>query len=318
MPKQVPVYHCLLISPSDVARERGVLTESVNKWNAHIGKILGARIELVKWESHATPAMGDGVQEVINEQLLGDCDLGLAIFWSRLGTPTEKYPSGSVEEIYRLVEKRAPVMIYFKDAPISQQAALQGRQFAELSEMREQFQQQGLLSSFVDDADLREKVQLHLTSTITKMIEADRESVTETQTSPNVLTAPRPDIRVLVNNCFPESPLGLGKRQMLCIKVENHSPNVVYIESLRLEWKDKQSRLIDRDVDWNEWRPTPLNPWESFEVPINPYEFASPKNLAGIMVVDGIGGHYRTSEDNFSSALERFFKNEADLRRSER
>ena len=146
------------------------------------------------------------------------------------------------------------------------------------------------------------------------------ESLSDAKASSNVLTAPRPDVRVLVNNCFPESPIGLDKRQMLCIMVENHSPVVVYIQSLWLERKDKQRLLIDRDADWIELRRRKLDPGESFLVPINPYEFrsASLEDLAGAMVVDDIGRLYRTAEDNFSSALERFFKNEADLGRSVR
>src|SRR5438045_1658210 len=100
MPQQIIEYRCLLISPGDVAEERDALTKLVNDWNAQIGCGLGVRVELVRWESHATPDMSGPPQEVINTQLLGDCDLGIAVFWSRLGTPTSTHPSGSVEEVY--------------------------------------------------------------------------------------------------------------------------------------------------------------------------------------------------------------------------
>jgi hypothetical protein len=57
MPRQTIEYRCLLISPGDVSAERDALTELVNRWNAQIGRGLNARVELVRWESHATPDM---------------------------------------------------------------------------------------------------------------------------------------------------------------------------------------------------------------------------------------------------------------------
>ena len=100
MPTPIIEYRCLLISPSDVLEERDALTSLVQRWNAQVGTGLNARLELVRWEFHATPDLSDTAQNVINAQLLESCDLGIAVFWSRLGTPTPTYPSGSIEEIY--------------------------------------------------------------------------------------------------------------------------------------------------------------------------------------------------------------------------
>ena len=49
--------------------------------------------------THTTPEMGNDPQTLINKQILEDCDLLLGVFWTKIGTETEKYPSGSVEEI---------------------------------------------------------------------------------------------------------------------------------------------------------------------------------------------------------------------------
>ena len=162
MPKQVIEYRCLLISPGDVTEERDELTKLINNWNAQIGSGLGARLELVRWESHATPDMADKAQNVINKQLLEECDLGIAVFWYRLGTATENYPSGSVEEIYRLLQQKSRVMVYFCNRPIPQEA-LRNDQFAKLQDIRRKFEDEGLLATYSDSANLREQVQLHLT-----------------------------------------------------------------------------------------------------------------------------------------------------------
>lgn len=115
MPTPIIEYRCLLISPSDVLEERDALTSLVQHWNAQVGTGLNARLELVRWESHATPDMSDTAQNVINAQLLESCELGIAVFWSRLGTPTATYPSGSIEEIYKInSERRAGARVFLQ------------------------------------------------------------------------------------------------------------------------------------------------------------------------------------------------------------
>lgn len=172
--KQIVEYRCLLISPGDVTEERDALTKLVGDWNAQIGKGLGVRVELVRRESHATPDISGAPQDVINSQLVGYCDLGIAVFWSRLGTPTATHPSGSVEEVYRLIQRGARVMVYFSEHPIPQ-SALRDDQFAKLQEIRQRFQEQGLLATYSDADHLCRQVQLHLTNVVTALLAKDRD-----------------------------------------------------------------------------------------------------------------------------------------------
>lgn len=99
MPKEILVYRCLLISPNDVQEEGKGLADSVAHWNAQVGDALGARVELIRWETHSAPDMSAPPQEVLNSQIVEDCDLATAVFWYRLGTPTKDFESGSIEEI---------------------------------------------------------------------------------------------------------------------------------------------------------------------------------------------------------------------------
>jgi len=105
MAKTVIEYRCLFISPSDVEAERKAISEVISSWNAQIGESLGTRIELVRWESHSIPEIGDEPQAILNRQLVDNCDFGIAVFWSRLGTPTADHVSGSIEEIEKLMER---------------------------------------------------------------------------------------------------------------------------------------------------------------------------------------------------------------------
>src|SRR5262245_56094076 len=99
MPKTVLEFRCLLISPGDVTLERDAVSDAVTRWNAQVGEALGARVHVVRWETHGVPDASAPAQEVLNRQIVDDCDIGIAVFWARLGTPTGEHQSGSIEEI---------------------------------------------------------------------------------------------------------------------------------------------------------------------------------------------------------------------------
>lgn len=181
MPRTTTTYSVLLISPSDVEAERDALTDLANQWNAQAGRSLNAQIDLVRWEFHATPDLSAHPQQVINSQMVDNCDLGIAVFWHRVGTPTPNHPSGSVEEIYRLLEKGVRVMAYFCERDIPQ-AALNDEQYERLKEVRTRLRSEGLVASYRDISQLREKVNLHLTRLITEI-------ATQQQAEPGDMTA---------------------------------------------------------------------------------------------------------------------------------
>ena len=99
MPRKPIEYRCLLISPSDVKTERNALTKTINEWNAHIGEALSARVNLVRWESHSVPDSLAAPQDSLNRQIVENCDFGIGVFWTRVGTKTATDESGSAEEI---------------------------------------------------------------------------------------------------------------------------------------------------------------------------------------------------------------------------
>src|SRR5437870_2445930 len=101
MPKSLLTYRCLVISPSDVPEHRDAVERAIHAWNAHTGPMLNARIEPVRWESHARPQMGSGPQAVLNKQIVDDVDFGIAFFWGRPGTPTDDHEPGTREAIER-------------------------------------------------------------------------------------------------------------------------------------------------------------------------------------------------------------------------
>lgn len=101
MPETVRLFRVLLAAPSDVTEEHELVGRVINEWNVQHGDNFGARIELMNWRTHAHPETGRRPQALINRQFADRADIVIAIFWQRLGTPTGKAASGTVEEIDR-------------------------------------------------------------------------------------------------------------------------------------------------------------------------------------------------------------------------
>lgn len=101
----LPTYRVFVASPGDVAEERACLPRVVAQVNRVVGDIRGFRVEPVGYETHASPGAGVDAQARINEQIPPDYDIFIGILWSRLGTPTLRDESGTVEE-YNLATQR--------------------------------------------------------------------------------------------------------------------------------------------------------------------------------------------------------------------
>jgi hypothetical protein len=117
MSYQAEVYKVLIASPSDVQRERDMIRDVIYNWNYAHSEDRQLVLIPVGWETHSAPAMGIHPQEILNKQMK-DCDLLIAVFWTRLGSPTSSSASGTVEEIERRIEKGKPAMIYFSAEPV--------------------------------------------------------------------------------------------------------------------------------------------------------------------------------------------------------
>lgn len=101
MPQSITLYRVFLAAPSDVTDELIVVEGLLRDWNLQHGQELGNRVELVNWRTHTRPATGRRPQALVNKQAFDACDLVIAIFWSRFGTPTGRAASGTEEEIRR-------------------------------------------------------------------------------------------------------------------------------------------------------------------------------------------------------------------------
>ena len=155
------VYKVMIASPSDVAAERGVIRELIHRWNNAHSDTRKIVLVPVGWETHSTPEMGDRPQAILNKQILGDCDLLIGVFWTRIGTSTGEYASGTVEEIEEHIKAGKPAMIYFSSAPVVPES-IDPTQYGQLINFKNSCRERGIYEGFSDVLDFRNKLDAHL------------------------------------------------------------------------------------------------------------------------------------------------------------
>ena len=68
MPRPEQAIVVLAASPSDLEPERNRLEEVIRELNLSWSHSLGVRLELVRWETHGYPGVGDDPQDVLNRE----------------------------------------------------------------------------------------------------------------------------------------------------------------------------------------------------------------------------------------------------------
>ena len=107
----------IIASPSDIKAERESIPRIFARWNSAHKDV---HLEPLMVEYGTVPEMGDHPQHILNRQLVEKGDLLIAIFWSKIGTPTPTAKSGTIEEIREFIKIKGPkrVMVYFCCRPL--------------------------------------------------------------------------------------------------------------------------------------------------------------------------------------------------------
>ncbi len=155
------VVKVMIASPSDVAKERQLIRDVIQEWNAVHAEDRKVILMPIGWETHSAPDMGDRPQAIISKQLLKTCDLLIAAFWTRLGSPTGVAASGTVEEINEHLASGKPAMIYFSAVPVRMDS-VDGEQYEKLRAFKEDLRSRGLFDEYEDLTSFRTKFARHL------------------------------------------------------------------------------------------------------------------------------------------------------------
>lgn len=155
------IFKVMIASPGDVSAERAIVRELLSEWNVVHADRARTVLLPIGWETHSVPEMGDRPQAIINKQILKDCDLLVGVFWTRIGTATGQFASGTVEEIEEHIKAGRPAMLYFSAVPVVPDS-IDPTQYQQLQTFKKSCQSRGLYESYSDLTDFRTKLYRHL------------------------------------------------------------------------------------------------------------------------------------------------------------
>jgi hypothetical protein len=167
MPRNAIAFRILIASPSDVGKEREILADAIDRWNASHSVATGIVLEAIRWETHAHPAAGEHPQAIINAQIVDDCDIVVGVFWSRIGTATPGAVSGTVEEIERLRQRGKQVLLYFSSADLPQHH--DSVQFKSLQDYKQTLRDRALYWEFDSPEKLDQLFSGHLATVVNEL-----------------------------------------------------------------------------------------------------------------------------------------------------
>ena len=163
-----------LASPSDVKTERRYVKQTIDEINRTIAPDKGVILDVVSSE-RSFPGYGKDGQAILNDQIgnMQEYELFIGIMWNRIGTPTPRAISGTVEEFDRADKafrrKAKPqIWFYFRQLsgnPITQEDK---NQQAEVKKFREKFlgkgkvPSKGKLHDYKTPAEFRRQFREHL------------------------------------------------------------------------------------------------------------------------------------------------------------
>ena len=161
---QVEKLLVFLASPGDVPTERRYVEEIVADLNRTVASDKDVVLQVVSWENDAFPGYGQDAQALINEQIaeMSKYALFVGIMWNRLGTPTPRATSGTVEEFERAVQASKPngqpdIWFYFRESASKMDTQEQLEQRGKVLAFKTKVQANGMPWTYKSPADFREK-----------------------------------------------------------------------------------------------------------------------------------------------------------------
>lgn len=145
------VLRVLIASPSDVKKQRNEVEEAIFLWNKQYAEDLNIVLLPSRWESDVPPSYnGSDPQQVINKVLVERCDILIGIFWTKIGSPTSSYSSGTLEEINIFIEQKKEIMLYFVSENIPHDTNLE--EFEQLKVYKNKYRSEGIYSTYDSQA----------------------------------------------------------------------------------------------------------------------------------------------------------------------
>ena len=166
MPKNVVQYNLLISCPGDITSEIGIIGDAVSQFNTQFSDALGISVRIKHWRKNSYAQSGGKPQallneQFINEQFINDCDAAVAILWTRFGTPTDEYGSGTEEEVEIMLFTGKQVFMYFSDKPLSPSQTNE-ESYKKVQAFRDKYKDRGIYFTYSSDEEFKTLFFAHL------------------------------------------------------------------------------------------------------------------------------------------------------------
>lgn len=161
MPKNIVQYDLLISCPGDITDEIQIIDDAVAQFNTQFSDALGISIRTKHWRKNSYAQSGGKPQELLNEQFVNDCDAAVAILWTRFGTPTDEYGSGTEEEVEIMRSSGKQVFMYFSDKSIPP-SQLNSDEYRRVLAFREKYKDEGIYFSYSSNDEFKSLFFAHL------------------------------------------------------------------------------------------------------------------------------------------------------------
>lgn len=161
MAQNVTLYNLLISCPGDVENEVALVESAVNEFNELYADPLGITIKTRHWSKSSYAQSGGTPQALLNEQFVNKCDAAVAIFWTRFGSPTDEYSSGTEEEIEIMLQSGKQVFMYFSDKLIPP-SKVNGDGYKKVQAFRDKYKDKGIYFTYSSDEEFRKMFFAHL------------------------------------------------------------------------------------------------------------------------------------------------------------
>lgn len=152
------VFEIFIASPSDVEIERNIVRKVIERWNVLNSKSMNIVLKTLGWEKdifeNHTVARA---QDLVNEQILERADFLVGIFWTKVGSPTGGYESGTVEEIEKHVNTGKPSLLFFSNKPIAT-TSIDTNELDRVNKLKENFLGENCYNTFNSDENFEQKL----------------------------------------------------------------------------------------------------------------------------------------------------------------
>ncbi|MEI2578554.1 hypothetical protein [Scytonema sp. PRP1] len=167
---QVEKLKIFLASPGDVRTERNHVVKVVEEINRTVAPDKGVTLEVIRSEN-AFPGYGQDGQAIINSQIgkMSDYVLFIGIMWNRVGTPTKRAISGTIEEFQRARRTfnrigQPDIWFYFREMTKGLKKKTDLEQQEKVKKFKNRYSKNGygLFREYKTPSEFRDKLREHI------------------------------------------------------------------------------------------------------------------------------------------------------------